>query len=483
MKTVSLTAGLALVLAVAVCPALAAETPGSLAKVLQQQTSDELLPYLRQQGYKNVGVLKFLVQKGDGAPSDRVGTLNLTLAHRLQTALLLGQDLKKLEADGKEPLGIIQNASAVAATIDGASHLDAKGLSKLFTKKYPLLWGDQEVLPDAFVTGVAVLPRGSATIKVSLYVVDNKGTPPKVFDELTAELNSNLLMESGKDFLLRGGASKGLIKEGPLEAVLDQKEEALKSNQNVEKALAPSPLKDKDAPVVLEIFYDDKPINFQIDKATRSASIPEPQAGQQVRLVIRKVDATNLRYGVVLKVNGENTLFRQTDQNLQCTKWILENKGEQVEIKGYRVKDASDKYEEFRIAAPEESGDLEVKYGKDTGQISFVVFKDAGGKSLPPDDLPPGEAQLGSDATRTLRAINSGTSAQPAPADTPKPGSAQAAQLLAKQLAGRLTQPPPRGLVVPGPTRPGGSIQHVTFNPDPVPVLSATITYRPAAAK
>jgi hypothetical protein len=426
-------------------------------------------------------VLKFLVQKGDGAPSDRVGTLNLTLANRVQTALLLGQDLKKLR-EGEEPIGIIQNASAVAATIPGASHLDAKGKEKLFTKKYPLLWDEADVVPDAFVTGCAVIPAGSSTFTVCLYVFDKAGKT-KIFDAFEAELNSNLLVESGKDFLLRGAGNKGRPKEGPLQEVLDQRDDALKSNQNVEKALAPSPLKDKDAPVVLEVYYGGNRIDYQIDKATRTASIPEPQTGQEVKFVIRKTDDTNIRYGVVLKVNGESTLFRETEQNLQCTKWILEEKGEQVEIKGYRLKAESSKYEEFEIAPPEASAELQVKYGKDTGQISFVVFKDAGkSNDLPPDDLPPNEAGLPTGEKTTIRAIDNGTSAKPGPATQSKPDSAQKAQQLAQQLAGRLTQSRGRGVVVPGATKTSGPITKVPFNPNPVPVLSATITYFRAAS-
>src|SRR5262249_446961 len=153
------------------------------------------------------------------------------------------------------------------------------------------------VVPDAFVTGCAVIPAGGSTFTVCLYVFDKAGKT-KIFDAFDAELTSNLLVESGKDFLLPGAANKGRPKEGPLETVLARKDEALKSNENVEKALAPSPLKDKEAPVVLEVYYGSNRIDYQIDKATRIAAIPEPQTGQEVKLVICKTDDTNIRYGV-----------------------------------------------------------------------------------------------------------------------------------------------------------------------------------------
>src|SRR3954464_9649590 len=75
-----------------------------------------VLGYLGDHGYRNVGVLKFRIKKGDEPTRDHVGPLNLNLAGRLEIALVLANDFKA-------PLGIIRGADAVAATLPGANHL------------------------------------------------------------------------------------------------------------------------------------------------------------------------------------------------------------------------------------------------------------------------------------------------------------------------------------------------------------------------
>ncbi|MEM8913998.1 MAG: hypothetical protein AAGC97_19735, partial [Planctomycetota bacterium] len=72
------------------CTAMVA--PANAADDLERQLTDvapAVLEQLRADGFQNVGVLKFRVKKGDAKPSDRVGTLNLHLAEKLELALIL----------------------------------------------------------------------------------------------------------------------------------------------------------------------------------------------------------------------------------------------------------------------------------------------------------------------------------------------------------------------------------------------------------
>src|SRR5262245_36179904 len=69
----------------------------------QQKHAPEIIKYLRDHKYQNVGVLKFLVKQGDAVP-DNAGPLNLSVANRLEVALVL--------ANPDEKLGIIERASA-----------------------------------------------------------------------------------------------------------------------------------------------------------------------------------------------------------------------------------------------------------------------------------------------------------------------------------------------------------------------------------
>ena len=86
---------------------------------------------------KTVGVLKFLGAKDGGNLSDNLGTVNTLLARRLEVALVLAND-------PRNPIGIIDDASAVAARTPGANHRTPDGRKALFGAKYKLAWGDPQ---------------------------------------------------------------------------------------------------------------------------------------------------------------------------------------------------------------------------------------------------------------------------------------------------------------------------------------------------
>ena len=111
-----------------------------------------VIRYLKGHDYKNVGVLKFRVKKGDEAATDSAGPLNTNLARRLEVALVLANP-----NDADKQVAIIRDASKVASNLRGANHLTKEGRIVLFEGKYALPWGDQEVRADAFLTGVVAL--------------------------------------------------------------------------------------------------------------------------------------------------------------------------------------------------------------------------------------------------------------------------------------------------------------------------------------
>ena len=63
---------------------------------------------LQEKGFKNVGVLKFLVKKGTSPTDGNAGPLNMNVAERVGNARGLG-------IDEASPLGVINNATQVAA--------------------------------------------------------------------------------------------------------------------------------------------------------------------------------------------------------------------------------------------------------------------------------------------------------------------------------------------------------------------------------
>src|SRR5262245_57104107 len=144
-----------------------AEEPVELERALVRQ-APEVIKKLREKGYKNVGVLKFLATKEGEQWSDNVGTLNTLLAQRLELALMLANK-------PSDPVGIIENASAVAQTIPQASHRSKDARLKLFTARYPLAWGSQKVEPDAFVTGAVRVSGELTLLAMKLMACDSMG--------------------------------------------------------------------------------------------------------------------------------------------------------------------------------------------------------------------------------------------------------------------------------------------------------------------
>ncbi len=61
--------------------------------------------------------------------------------------------------------------------------------------------------------------------------------------------------------------------------------------------------------MTLTVLYDNQP--QKIEFRGGAAFLPEPREGQKVALVVRRKGPTKPRLGIVLKVNGENTLYQE----------------------------------------------------------------------------------------------------------------------------------------------------------------------------
>src|SRR5262249_13488448 len=116
----------------------------------------KLLAELKARGYKNVGVLKFLVGNEDGKLRDNFGPLNRSLADRVELALLLA--IQK-----GDDFGVIFRASEAvkASGNERATHLTKEGRAEFFgfdPSPFALPWNAKaKVQPDAFLTGDAWL--------------------------------------------------------------------------------------------------------------------------------------------------------------------------------------------------------------------------------------------------------------------------------------------------------------------------------------
>jgi hypothetical protein len=208
--------------------------------------------------------------------------------------------------------------------------------------------------------------------------------------------------------------------------------------------------------VALEVHYDGRAVPLEVRQG--KAFVPEPREGQTVELVLKRDDSKE-RYGVVLKVNGENTLRKQRLPDLSCLRWILDPGDEPLTVKGYQV--SGTEYEKFRVLSDPESKEREINYGADVGMITMTVFREQKGQGRPPDP---------SDEAGEAKVISQGTLQTPAEKDEPeKPSNFNA-------LKFRLLSEANRGLIAEG-ERQAGNVRRVKFTPDPLPVMTLTVIY------
>jgi hypothetical protein len=397
-----------------------------------------LITHLQDRGCKNVGVLKFLVYKGDSALTDNAGPLNLGLAQRLEIALALANPVEEAKQ-----IGVIRNASARAAALPGANHLTAAGRKLLFGAEYSLAWGDRKVTADAFLTGTARFSADLRKLTVQIQSFDRSGAEPVEVTKLIADADVGNLTDGGESYLLRDPKSQDKL-------------ELTKAQQAAARVKAHKdtfPLLDEAAPVALEVLYDGKEAPLKV-KGGR-AEVAEPTEGQKVEFVIRRHGGGKERLAVVLKVNGENTLFKQKMPDLHCAKWVLEPGKEKLVVRGFflDVKQQA----AFRVLSAKESKAKEINYGADVGTLSLTVFRERGGKQVaeaPDED----EVEVAA-VTRMFT-----------PPKSPKNPFALKAQLKSEADRGL------RGLVGEGQLTPG-SLRPVPFVCDPVPVMTATVHY------
>lgn len=415
----------------------------SLEKALLDQ-APKLIEQLRKQGCKNVGVLKFRAQKGNQAVTDNVGLLNLNLAHRLEVALILANPF-----DEEKQLGILRDASGVAAKTKGANHLTTAGRQSLLRQKYPLAWGKQQVQPDVLLTGVAKIKPDLRSLTVYILAFGKGSEKLQPLLHFEAAPDSQTLYETGASFRLRG------VGQDVAEDVAEV--QAVDTAARVQAGQETNPLLDPNAPILLEVYYNEQKMPYQLREG--QLYLPEPQAGQTVRLDLVRNERSPMRYGIVLTVNGINTLGKQKLPPLESRMWVMGPQDQRYSLRGFQIDDRT--AEPFRVLSQPESQARAMYYGADVGALSLVVFREMRGEPEP--RLLPEEAE---DLAALTRGIY------------PKK-HAPNLDVLKQELRNEASQQQrnvSRGLIESG-GQVAGEIRRVTFRPEPVPVLTATVIY------
>ncbi len=318
-------------------------------KALQEQAAT-IRDYLLQKNYKYVGVLKFLVKKGNKPLSDNAGTLNMAMADRLEVALVLASpDRKQGESDYR--LNILRHASAALADQGfDDNHLTPAGRKKFFGKifKFALAWNDdeeREVNANAFVTGEVTFTDDLSKMSIKIQVFDRSGELIDLVKDVSFESPLHVLAEVGYSYML------------PLLTA---------DNPNPK----PVPLMRnpwKEGYVKLRILYDgvEQPVSDTGDAA-------EPDKDAKVVFEIENT-SKDQTFAVVLRVNGQNTLFQEsTHEPRDSRKWIVPP-GKTRRIEGFQFDDKE--AIPFKVESPEESKANEVRYGVQAGTIHMICFQ------------------------------------------------------------------------------------------------------------
>ncbi len=438
-----------------------------------------VLKHLKDKGYKTAGVLKFLVRVGDAPPSDNVGEVNLALADRLEVALLLADDPKR------PAVTLLRSASRHAAeSARGAGHLDAEGRKALFLGKYQPAWGTKkDVDADAFVTGLATVSKDLKHLTLHLVSFDATGAVESVMPDVTVPVTLRTLVETGHgyafspakfDKLLAG--ARGVPKaERNKRATTEVAAEVTKADTAADTPAKPAPAEPTapakpPEPAPAAANPADAPVRFTVvingarhDGLT--GSVPEPKEGDAVHFELENL--TGLAVAAVLKVNGLNTLYKETGAPFACRKWVLGPK-ETVAVKGFQI--GGNEVETFKVLSPKESDETAVNYGEHAGTFRLTVFRGAM-KAGEPDETP-AAADEPAEAVAML-AVSRGTLPQLAAA----PQSLSALQ--AKLRNRSMLLDGSRGLMVGGNRVGGAAVERVTFDADPdaPPIVDLVVRY------
>jgi len=453
-------------------------------------TARSALQHARQADHRNVGVLKFAVRY---AETKRLvdGALSSRMAQQLERALVL-------QNDPSDPIGIVQNASGVAAKLPGVDHTSAEGRKQLFSTVYPLAWGKAKVVPDLFLSGVAQITPDRRRLHVATFRFDSQNAEVRLVSEFEVRMDLEDLIDVGESFVVRGLFDQAKLKLSDSE----RKEEATKqailtstttteesgdeepaggdsaslttgtSDQRLtQKELAerhPLSPANQDSLVRLKILYDGQPQTLSFPSGV--AVVRPPQPGQSVSLEVRRAGTSRDRLGVVLKINGENTLFRQTEPDARCRFWILEPHMDRFGVYAFHLK--GDQTEAFQVLTDEKSAEREIDYGEFAGTISITVFGEKPGGAEPDETSDDEEAT--SDSNDLFALLRDSAAPEKTPSTLValkrhfgQSGSSPHSGLRSKQE---------RGLIVPG-QQGNQKLRTQPFRRDPVPRMTATVRY------
>jgi hypothetical protein len=270
-----------------------------------------------------VGVLKFRAQKAVEPETFFAGPINIHMADMLESVLIAGRF--NLDQNTK----IVRNASLTASSAgQRLNYLNPVDRTKLFNLVYTEAEG-QTVTPDVFFTGLVKLDQKTHQTTVVIEAFDKEGQSIEEIVRFTADSDRNVLGDFGQAYIL---ARRDVFARPDADGVIAAE------TQNAPWAGRISPASRSDSLAMLRMTLNSEPIPFELDPDGTSPgalrfTCREPLETDTVQFAIQNV-TKDVRVACVLKVNGENTLFRERDAAVNCRKWIV-GPGESKTIGGF----------------------------------------------------------------------------------------------------------------------------------------------------
>jgi len=321
-----------------------------------------IMKQLEAEGYKNVGIFKFQVIKGNNPPTFTGGKINSSMATRLENALIMAD-----KADA--PIGITRGASAAAAAKDNmASYLTRAGREKLFTYTYPLAWGSDNVMVDAFLTGTVTIAPDMKTTKITIQAFDKKNPELRDMAEFTVDTDLAILRDTNQNFVVARRSFNAWANADDPDEELNKT--AVKEAVRENKLGSAGKLSVEDMKDFLDftILFDGQPVNV-----TPEGFLAKPAAGQTVTITVK----AKVKLGLLLRVNGVNTLNKQRDEksDLNDYSWWVLDPNVEYTLRGFY----KDGQVETFVAKAAGDIDLGTEVGENAqrhGTFDFDVFVD-----------------------------------------------------------------------------------------------------------
>jgi hypothetical protein len=235
---------------------------------------------------------------------------------------------------------------------------------------------------DAFLTGLVKVDFKKGTAKVIIQAFDKSSKDLRKIEEFNVNLDRTALTDMNLNYVVRrqvvGGTEQTVayVKNGKrTKGVVLRRGDLQPDDVNEDPKGDPKPPPDVQNPDVspatidkllkFQIFYDGQP--REVDAENR---VVPPQKDQKVYFSVQNISPN--RIGLVVRVNGINTLRKEKDrQPEEYSMWVLEP-GKEYSIAGFYPDNSA--REDFKVFGQDEVNKTELGDEGKWGKIEVDVF-------------------------------------------------------------------------------------------------------------